>query len=101
MALRSIAMMREILDDVAAACPGVRIFNYTNPIVAQAVADHTAVPIASLCEGPIFYPEEVAKAAGLDPGRAAVRGDGGRPPRAAAGAVGARVRQRVGPRDRG
>jgi len=71
MALRSIAVMREILDDVAAACPGTRIFNYTNPvnIVAQAVADHSDVPIVSLCEGPIFYPEEVAKAAGLDPSR--------------------------------
>jgi len=71
MALRSIAVMREILDDVAAACPGTRIFNYTNPvnIVAQAVADHSDVPIVSLCEGPIFYPEEVAKAAGLDPAR--------------------------------
>ena len=71
MALRSIAVMRDILDDVAAACPGTRIFNYTNPvnIVAQAVADHSDVPIVSLCEGPIFYPEEVAKAAGLDPSR--------------------------------
>jgi 6-phospho-beta-glucosidase len=71
MALRSIAVMREILDDVAAACPGVRIFNYTNPvnIVAQAVADHSDVPIVSLCEGPIFYPEEIARSAGLDPAR--------------------------------
>src|SRR3954447_4355892 len=66
MALRSIAVMREILDDVAAACPDTRIFNYTNPVnvVAQAVADHSDVPIVSLCEGPVFYPEEVPKAAG-------------------------------------
>jgi 6-phospho-beta-glucosidase len=71
MALRSIAVMREILDDVAAACPDARIFNYTNPvnIVAQAVADHADVPIVSLCEGPIFYPEEIAQIAGLDPAR--------------------------------
>jgi 6-phospho-beta-glucosidase len=71
MALRSIAVMREILEDVEAVCPGARIFNYTNPvnIVAQAVADHSDVPVVSLCEGPIFYPEEIAASAGLDPER--------------------------------
>jgi 6-phospho-beta-glucosidase len=71
MALRSIAVMQGILADVEAVCPGAQIFNYTNPvnIVAQAVADHSAVPIVSLCEGPLFYPEEIAQAAGLDPER--------------------------------
>ena len=55
----------------AVACPGARIFNYTNPvnIVAQAVTDHSDVPFVSLCEGPIIYPEEIAEAAGLDPAR--------------------------------
>lgn len=69
MALRSIHVMRQILDDVAVACPGARIFNYTNPvnIVAQAVTDHSDVPFVSLCEGPIVYAEEAAEAAGLDP----------------------------------
>ncbi len=69
MALRSIHVMRQILDDVAVACPGARIFNYTNPvnIVAQAVTDHSDVPFVSLCEGPIIYAEEAALAAGLDP----------------------------------
>ena len=72
MALRSIHVMRQILDDVAVACPGARIFNYTNPvnIVAQAVTDHSDVPFVSLCEGPIVYPEEAARAAGLDPEQA-------------------------------
>jgi 6-phospho-beta-glucosidase len=71
MALRSIHVMRQILDDVAVACPEARIFNYTNPvnIVAQAVTDHSDVPFVSLCEGPIVYPEEAALAAGLDPER--------------------------------
>ena len=71
MALRSIHVMRQILDDVAIACPGARIFNYTNPvnIVAQAVTDHSDVPFVSLCEGPIVYAEEAAEAAGLDPAR--------------------------------
>jgi 6-phospho-beta-glucosidase len=71
MALRSIHVMQGILDDIAVACPGARIFNYTNPvnIVAQAVTDHSDVPFVSLCEGPIIYPEELAEAAGLDPAR--------------------------------
>jgi 6-phospho-beta-glucosidase len=53
---------------VAVACPGARIFNYTNPvnIVAQAVCDHSDVPFVSLCEGPIIYTEMIARAAGLD-----------------------------------
>ena len=69
MALRSIHVMRQILDDMAVACPGARIFNYTNPvnIVAQAVTDHSDVPFVSLCEGPIIYTEAIAEAAGLDP----------------------------------
>jgi 6-phospho-beta-glucosidase len=69
MALRSIAAIQEIIRDMAVACPDAQIFNYTNPvnIVAQAVADHTDVPIVSLCEGPIVYPEFIAKVAGLDP----------------------------------
>ena len=69
MALRSIHVMQGILDDIAVACPGARIFNYTNPvnIVAQAVTDHTDIPFVSLCEGPIVFPEMIAEAAGLDP----------------------------------
>jgi 6-phospho-beta-glucosidase len=71
MALRSIHVMQGILDDMALACPGARVFNYTNPVnvVAQAVTDHSDVPFVSLCEGPIVYPEEIAEAAGLDPAR--------------------------------
>ena len=69
MALRSIHALRAMLDDMAVACPRAMIFNYTNPvnIVAQAVADHTAVPIVALCEGPIVYPRYLATLAGLDP----------------------------------
>ena len=78
MALRSIHVMRQILDDVAVACAGARIFNYTNPvnIVAQAVTDHSDVPFVSLCEGPIIYAEEAAHAAGLDPAQLDVQSVG-------------------------
>lgn len=69
MALRSIHAMQPIIDDIVAVCPGATIFNYTNPVnvVAQAVADHTDVPIVALCEGPIVFPRLLAQAVGLDP----------------------------------
>ncbi len=69
MALRSIAAMQPILDDMSTACPSAMVFNYTNPvnIVSQAVADHSDIPIVSLCEGPIEYPRDLAAAVGLDP----------------------------------
>ena len=78
MALRSIAVMREIIADLERIAPRAIIVNYTNPvnIVAQAVSANTAIPIVSLCEGPLFYPAELAAAAGLDPARLDVRSIG-------------------------
>jgi 6-phospho-beta-glucosidase len=78
MALRSITAMKAILDDMAAACPSAWIFNYTNPVnvVAQAVSDHSDVPIVALCEGPIVYPQYIAQGAGLDPDKLDVRSVG-------------------------
>lgn len=74
MALRSIAVMQQVAEDVAAVCPNVKIFNYTNPvnIVAQAVTTYTDIPTVSLCEGPWDFPAYVAEAAGLDPAKADV-----------------------------
>ena len=71
MALRSIAVMQGVADDLAAVAPNAQIFNYTNPvnIVAQAMTSFTDIPIVSLCEGPIIFPAGVASAAGLDPDR--------------------------------
>jgi 6-phospho-beta-glucosidase len=70
MALRSIAVMQAILADMEAVCPRAVLVNYTNPvnIVSQAVVDHSSVPIYSLCEGPILFPQQLAVAADLDPG---------------------------------
>ena len=69
MALRSIAVMQAVADDLAAVAPKARIFNYTNPvnIVAQAMTTYTDIPTVSLCEGAIIFPGMVAEAAGLDP----------------------------------
>ncbi|HEU5432362.1 MAG TPA: hypothetical protein VFU81_11910, partial [Thermomicrobiales bacterium] len=71
MALRSIHVMQGIVADMTAVCPHARLFNYTNPvnIVAEAVNRFSAVPVVSLCEGPIFYPAELVAAIGLDPAR--------------------------------
>ncbi|MDR1430708.1 MAG: glycoside hydrolase [Propionibacteriaceae bacterium] len=74
MALRSIAEFERIIADLHAVAPRARIFNYTNPvnIVSQAVTRFTETPIWSMCEGLIYFPELVLRAAGLDPARANV-----------------------------
>ena len=61
MALRSIHVMKGIIDDMEAVCPKARLFNYTNPvnIVSEAVTHHTAIPTVSLCEGPIVSNREL------------------------------------------
>jgi 6-phospho-beta-glucosidase len=71
MALRSVEVMKRILADVESVCPRATIFNYTNPIniVSQAVTTYSAVPIYSLCEGPIIFSNQLAQAADLDPAR--------------------------------
>ncbi|MCM2577158.1 family 4 glycosyl hydrolase [Streptomyces meridianus] len=71
MALRSVQVMKGLCEDLADVAPRARIFNYTNPvnIVSQAVSDHTDIPVVSFCEGPIFFPHSVARAAGLEPDR--------------------------------
>lgn len=69
MALRSIAVMAEIVADIERICPRATIFNYTNPVnvIAEAVTHHSDVTIMSLCEGPIVFGQEIVESAGLDP----------------------------------
>src|SRR5438552_4214599 len=69
MALRSIHVMKSIIEDMEAVCPRARLFNYTNPvnIVSEAVTHHTYIPTISLCEGPINGNREFAEMIGLDP----------------------------------
>jgi 6-phospho-beta-glucosidase len=71
MALRSIHVIRAIVEDMEAICPSARLFNYTNPvnIVSEAVTHHTAIPTVSLCEGPIVSNREYVAMVGLDPDR--------------------------------
>jgi 6-phospho-beta-glucosidase len=68
MALRSIHVLKGILEDLEAVAPGARVFNYTNPvnIVAEAATRHSTVPFTSFCEGTYDDPRELADAAGLD-----------------------------------
>jgi 6-phospho-beta-glucosidase len=69
MALRSIAVMRDIVADMERLCPNAWLVNYTNPvnIVSEAVTHHSPIRCVSLCEGPITFPSGMARAAGLDP----------------------------------
>ncbi|WP_036287673.1 glycoside hydrolase [Methylocystis sp. ATCC 49242] len=78
LALRSVAVMKEIIADLERVAPRAMIINYTNPanIVSQAVSENTTIPIVSLCGGPISDPAELATAAGLDPARLDVRSIG-------------------------
>lgn len=71
MALRSIYVMQGIIADMEAACPNARLFNYTNPIniVSEAATHHTAIPTISFCEGPIYFPQNTARWADLDPSK--------------------------------
>jgi 6-phospho-beta-glucosidase len=69
MALRSVYALQSILSDLERVAPNARIFNYTNPIniVSQAVTKHSDIPIISFCEGPYYFPADVARTADLDP----------------------------------
>ncbi|GAB2873839.1 family 4 glycosyl hydrolase [Streptomyces mayteni] len=74
MSLRSVNVLKGVVDDLNAVAPQAKIFNYTNPvnIVSQAVSQYSDVEIVSMCEGPMVFPPVVLKAAGLDPERAQV-----------------------------
>jgi 6-phospho-beta-glucosidase len=69
MALRAVQVMKELADEIAAVAPAARVFNYTNPVnvVAEAWTHHSDIPLVSLCEGPIYFAQELAEAAELDP----------------------------------
>ena len=71
MALRSIHVMKGIVEDVERVAPKARIFNYTNPIniLSEAVTHHSDVPFLSFCEGPYDFAEATATFAGLDPSK--------------------------------
>src|SRR2546427_2722395 len=69
MALRTIHVMKGIIEDMEEVCPNARLFNYTNPIniVSEAVTHHTCIPTVSFCEGPIMTNREYVELIGLDP----------------------------------
>ncbi len=51
-AMRTLPVIRRILDDIQALAPGAVLVNYTNPtqIVAEAVTHFSAVPCISICD---------------------------------------------------
>jgi 6-phospho-beta-glucosidase len=68
MAIRAIAVLKEVCAEMERACPDAWIFNYTNPvnIVAQAVSRHSGIRIVSLCEGPIYFADDMADICRID-----------------------------------
>jgi len=68
MALRAVHVLQRVLADIEQVCPRAKVFNYTNPvnILAQAVTQHSDVSFVSLCEGPIYYRDQIARSAELD-----------------------------------
>ncbi len=68
MALRAVAVLREVAEELERVAPRAKVFNYTNPvnIVAQAWTTHSEIPLVSLCEGPIIFPRNLARDIGLD-----------------------------------
>jgi 6-phospho-beta-glucosidase len=71
MALRAVHVLKDLCAEMERVCPDAWIFNYTNPvnIVAEAVTHQSPLKIVSLCEGPIYFANEIADSAGLDPAR--------------------------------
>jgi 6-phospho-beta-glucosidase len=71
MALRAIAVLKDVCAEMEQVCPDAWIFNYTNPvnIVAEAITHHSPIKVVSLCEGPLYFTSEIAESAGLDPAR--------------------------------
>jgi 6-phospho-beta-glucosidase len=71
MALRSVTILKGVVAEMTRLCPRAVLFNYTNPVnlVAQAVSRYSPVQVLSLCEGPLVFPQELARTAGLDPSR--------------------------------
>ncbi len=71
MALRAIAVLKDVCAEMERVCPDAWIFNYTNPvnIVAEAITHHSPIKVVSLCEGPLYFTSEIAESAGLDPAR--------------------------------
>jgi 6-phospho-beta-glucosidase len=71
MALRSIAVAKDLVADIERFAPNATLINYTNPvnIVSEAITHHSAIPTISLCEGPLTFPAGAVRSAGLDPAR--------------------------------
>ncbi|GCE30272.1 6-phospho-beta-glucosidase [Dictyobacter alpinus] len=69
MALRSIHVMKDIIQDMEEICPHAILFNYTNPInlVSEAITHHTQIETYSFCEGPIMFNDRYARLAGIEP----------------------------------
>lgn len=67
-ALRTVPALASLWDDLTAHASGAFIINLTNPsgIVSQAATAHTGLRIVSVCDGPVTFVNDIAKAIGRD-----------------------------------
>jgi 6-phospho-beta-glucosidase len=65
-ALRTVPALASLWDTLVAHASGAFIINLTNPsgIVTQAATAHTGLPIVSVCDGPVTFVDDIAKATG-------------------------------------
>jgi 6-phospho-beta-glucosidase len=65
-ALRTVPALASLWDALVAHASGAFVINLTNPsgIITQAATAHTGLPIVSVCDGPVTFVDDVAKATG-------------------------------------
>ncbi len=74
--LRTIPFMVELARDMAAACPGATLLNYTNPMSILTKAVYDAVPeqrVVGLCHNVQFTARDLAQYLGVDMSRLSYR----------------------------
>jgi 6-phospho-beta-glucosidase len=73
-ALRTIPVMLDLANDMAAVCPEAWLINYTNPsgIIAEALGKHSGVRFMGLCSGPKMWIRQILKLMQVEPERANV-----------------------------
>jgi 6-phospho-beta-glucosidase len=69
LALRTLAVLRDIVADMEAVCPDAWLFNCANPVglLGEALAQHSPVRTISLSSAPLHDPRDLIAACGLDP----------------------------------
>jgi 6-phospho-beta-glucosidase len=73
-ALRTIPVLLDLAQEMAARCPAAWLINFTNPsgLIAEALSRHARVQAVGLCNYPLTLKMGVARAFGVEEGRVAL-----------------------------